>query len=184
MARRRRRVSVVGPLPQTFILIAQDVTSLWRFADGWTRPWPMARPPTSPYWTLRSGPDAGVSAVHAASEVRRQDLKACGGEHGFEQPPEGAELGPNVRREVLARIPTRGVLGRTIEPAVDNGLGLCRLEVEDQVMQAKDATGSEKPRGPYQRDCLPEVRQVMQGIAGEDSVRGWTRVLVGEKAGL
>jgi hypothetical protein len=84
-----------------------------------------------------SGLDAAVGAVDRGIEVRGDDAEPGGGEYGFKQPPEGAELGAEMLGEVLPRMTVSRVLCRVIQPGIKNRLGLCGLEVEDQVSQAQ-----------------------------------------------
>ena len=59
--------------------------------------------------------------------------------------------------EVLAGIAVRGILGGTVQPAVDDGAGLGGLAVEYQVMQPQDSAGPQHQGDPVKGERLPEV---------------------------
>jgi hypothetical protein len=54
-------------------------------------------------------------------------------------------------------------------------------KVEDQVAQAQCALGTQERGDPFERDPLPEVRDLMQRVAGEHHVRRLTLVDVGKE---
>lgn len=83
-----------------------------------------------------SAPDAGVCAVDGPTEVGPDDLETGGHKHGFEQPPEGAELAAEMLGEILAGVALGGIFGCAVKPTLDDRVGVGRLEVEDQVTQA------------------------------------------------
>jgi len=61
--------------------------------------------------------------------------------------------------------------GRT--PALDSLLCLVGLEAVDDVSQAKHSSRPHEAAEPDQRLCLPEVRKVMEGVAGIREIDGF-----------
>src|SRR5215218_10487572 len=80
---------------------------------------------------------AGIGAVHRSAKVRGHDLEAGGSEHRFQQPAEGAVLGADVLGEVRPGVALGRIIGGVVEPPLEYRVGLGRLEVVDEIVQAK-----------------------------------------------
>jgi hypothetical protein len=61
--------------------------------------------------------------------------------------------------------------GRSGKPGLEGPLRITRLEGVDEIMQPKNATGVQDGGDPLDREHLPEVREVVQGIPGIDDIR-------------
>jgi hypothetical protein len=108
--------------------------------------------------------DTCVAAVHGSTELGVDDIEPRDDEHRLEQPPEGAVFGPDVFGEVFACVPQGRVVGRAVEPVGDHRFGLGRLEVKDQIAEAKDASCLQHPSDAVEPDRLPEIGELMQGV--------------------
>src|SRR5512144_430759 len=128
------------------------------------------------------GFDAGVGRVDAGPVVRLDHFQAGRLEHGLEQPPEGAVLGAQVLGEVLPRVAQRRVGRGAVQPGVQPGGRLAGREVEDQVAQAQYPAGAQDRGDAVQRQDLPEVGELVQGVAGVYRVDRRAGVLVRQEA--
>src|SRR5207248_9931927 len=90
-------------------------------------------------------PDTGVRAVEATHVVDTDDVESGGGEHRFEQPPEGAVFGADVRRVLRGGVSGGRVVHRAGEPPVEDRTGFGGLEVVDQVAQPQYAARAQDP---------------------------------------
>jgi len=128
-------------------------------------------------------PDAGIRAVEPADELRGHDLEAGRGQHRLEQPAVRAELGADVLGVVLGGVSGGGIACSAGEPALEHPGRLGRAEVVDQVAQPEHAARAHHVRDPVQGHCLPEVGQLVQGVAGVHAIRGRAGALVAEEPG-
>ena len=122
--------------------------------------------------------DARVDSIHSLAELARHDVESGRGKHGFQQPPESAELLAKTRGMVLSAIRTP-ILFSAFNAVIKNRacLGrLGRLEVEYHVMQAKKATWAQYLSDPGERDSLLEVRHV---AASTGNGPAWSRLAAG-----
>jgi hypothetical protein len=83
---------------------------------------------------------------------------------------------------VLAGVAVGGVRRGVVEPGPEYPLGVGGAEVVDQVAQPQHAAGPQHPRDPVQGQRLPEVRQLVQRVAGVHAVGKRRGMLIAEEA--
>ena len=132
----------------------------------------------------RLAPHAGVGAVGRAHEAALHHVEPATVEQRVEQPGVGAELGAHVVGQLGRRPAPRGVVDPARQPGLDALAGLGRVELVDQVPQAQDAARPEQAGDAVEGDPLPEVGDLVEGVAAVDGVRGRALVLVGQEPGL
>ncbi len=119
-----------------------------------------------------------------APEISVENFEAGLAEHRVEKPAVRAELAPHVIGKLAGGPPHGRVRDCTGHPRLDAILCLRGTEVEDEIAQPEDAAGPEERGHPVQRDGLPEVGQMMEGVAREDHVGRFVEMLVGQEAAI
>lgn len=129
-------------------------------------------------------PSAGVCPVDRPDEGPVTHVKADLGEHLLQEPAIGAELASDVFGQFASSEPSRWVRDSPIHPGFDSLVCRRRVEIEDQVANAGGPAGPEHRRHSLQCRDLPEVRELVERIAGKDHVRKVARMFIGEESCL